>query len=26
VSTNVGLGIPGVGAPPAQPASTGCAS
>jgi len=25
VSTNVGLGMPGVGAPPAQPVTTGCA-
>jgi tRNA-2-methylthio-N6-dimethylallyladenosine synthase len=25
VSTNIGLGMPGVGAPPIQPASTGCA-
>jgi tRNA-2-methylthio-N6-dimethylallyladenosine synthase len=25
VSTNVGLGMPGVGAPPTQPATTGCA-
>ncbi|WP_029112623.1 tRNA (N6-isopentenyl adenosine(37)-C2)-methylthiotransferase MiaB [Mycobacterium sp. URHB0044] len=25
VSTNIGLGIPGVGAPPPQPATTGCA-
>ena len=25
VSTNIGLGIPGLGAPPAQPATTGCA-
>jgi tRNA-2-methylthio-N6-dimethylallyladenosine synthase len=25
VSTNVGLGMPGLGAPPAQPAATGCA-
>ncbi len=25
VSTNIGLGMPGVGAPPPQPATTGCA-